>query len=83
MSETHDESRLQTICLVTIAAAAVTAGLFLLRDVLVPFVLAVFLATPLTAMLRILLEKSDLCRPVAALMAGHFKPATGGRAEQE
>ncbi len=48
MRQAQDEQRIQTICLMIVAAAAITAGLHLLADVLVPFVLAVFLAVALT-----------------------------------
>ena len=39
----HDEHRIQTVCLLVLTAIAVGIALYLLRPVLIPFVLAVFL----------------------------------------
>ena len=44
MDPAQHEQRLQTICLLIVSAVAVAAALYWLRPVLVPFVLAVFIA---------------------------------------
>ena len=44
MDPTQHEQRLQTICLLIVSTVAVAAALYWLRPVLVPFVLAVFIA---------------------------------------
>jgi len=74
MSETHDESRIQTICLMIIAAAAITAGLSHLRDVLVPFVLAVFLAVALTPVVNVQVRRLRMPHALAVVLtlAGAF-----------
>ncbi len=68
MSETHDEPRIQTICLMIIAAAAVAAGLFLLRDVLLPLVLAVFLAVGLTPLVNLQTRRLRMPHVLAVIL---------------
>jgi len=68
MSEKHDDIRIQTTCLMIIAAAAITAGLFLLRDVLVPFVLAVFLAIALTPVVNVQVRRLRMPHALAVIL---------------
>lgn len=67
MSISSGESRIQTVCLLVIAAAATGLALHWLRDVLVPFTLALMLAVPLKA-LMLFLERYLRVPPWIALI---------------
>ena len=68
MKQAHDEKRIQTICLMIVAAAAITAGLYLLADVLVPFVLAAFLAVALTPLVDVQVRRLRLPHALAVVL---------------
>ena len=68
MRQAQDEQRIQTICLMIVAAAAITAGLHLLADVLVPFVLAVFLAVALTPLVDLQVRRLRIPHALAVAL---------------
>ena len=68
MKQAYDEQRIQTICLMIVAAAAITAGLYYLCDVLVPFVLAVFLAVGLTPLVDVQVRRLGLPHALAVVL---------------
>ena len=51
MGTVERETRIQTACLLIISAVAIGASLFLLRDVMIPFVLAIFSALALSPLM--------------------------------
>ena len=53
---TNPQQRIQTVCLLILTAVAIGAALYMLRPVLIPFVLAVFLVYCLTPVIVNLLE---------------------------
>lgn len=55
-----DRNRIQTACLVVLAAGTIAAGLYLLRGVLIPFVLAVFLMYCLDPVIHLLVRRLRL-----------------------
>ncbi|TWT78253.1 AI-2 transport protein TqsA [Posidoniimonas polymericola] len=59
------DSRLQTYCLLTLTIMALGVGLWLLRPVLVPFVLALFFVIGLSPLLDLIQRRLDLSRPAA------------------
>ena len=65
MTKGEYESRIQTICLATLTIVAVAVALYLLRIVLVPFILAAFLSLVLLPIVRFLMRKLRIGRPIA------------------
>lgn len=66
------EQRIQTVCLLVLSAVAIGGTLMLLRSVLVPFVLALFLSTALVPLLDYLHRRFRLPRGVAIGVAALF-----------
>lgn len=64
-NERKTDRKVQTVCLITLTACAVGVGLYLLRPVLVPFTLAVFLAFVLSPILHFLAQRAHIPRPIA------------------
>ena len=62
------DRKIQTVCLIIIAAFAIGAGLYFLRPVLVPFTLAIFFAFILAPVLDLQVEKLKLPRYVALVI---------------
>lgn len=62
------ESRIQTVCLATLTMVAVAVALYLLRIVLVPFILAAFLSLVLLPLVNFLMRKLRVGRPIALLI---------------
>ncbi len=56
---------LRTACLLILAGLAILAGMYLLADVLVPFVLAIFLALLLNPLIDVQVRRMKWPRPVA------------------
>lgn len=65
MSKGEYDSRIQTVCLATLTIVAVAVALYLLRMVLVPFVLAAFLTLLLMPVVNFLMRKLRVGRPFA------------------
>ena len=61
----QDDRRIQTICLLVLTIIGVCLSMYWLRPVLVPFVLAVFIALILRPMVGWLQGRSRLGKPVA------------------
>jgi AI-2 transport protein TqsA len=59
------ESRIQTVCLATLTIFALAIALYLLRIVLVPFILAAFLSLVLLPIVGFLMLKLRVGRPIA------------------
>ena len=64
---TDPERRLQTVCLLILTAVAIGGSLYLLRPVLIPFVLAVFLVYCLAPVIDLQTNKWRVPRPVAVV----------------
>jgi AI-2 transport protein TqsA len=64
---TDQERHIQTVCLLILAIFAVAIALFLLRSVLVPFVLAMFLAYAISPLVDMQIVRFRFPRPVAIL----------------
>ncbi len=64
---TDPERRLQTVCLLILTAVAIGGSLYLLRPVLIPFVLAVFLVYCLAPVIDLQTNKWRVPRPVAVI----------------
>ncbi len=64
---TDPERRVQTVCLLILTAVAIGTSLYLLRPVLIPFVLAVFLVYCLTPAIDLQVNKWRVPRPVAVV----------------
>jgi AI-2 transport protein TqsA len=69
------EQRIRTVCLLVLATVAVGATLMLLRTVLVPFVLALFLSTALVPLLDFLHRRFRFPRGLAIASAAVFASA--------
>ncbi len=65
MTKGEYDSRIQTVCLATLTILAVAVALYLLRVVLVPFVLAAFLSLLLIPVVNFLMRKLRVGRPFA------------------
>ncbi len=61
------ERRIQTVCLLILTAVAIGTALYLLRPVLIPFVLAVFLVYCLTPAIDLQVNKWRVPRPLAVV----------------
>jgi AI-2 transport protein TqsA len=61
------ESRVQTVCLVILTAIGVAGAVFYLRPVLIPFVMAVFIALTLSAVVEFLVQRLRLPRALSLL----------------
>lgn len=61
------EARIQTVCLATLTIIAVAVALYLLRIVLVPFILAAFLSLLLVPVVEFMMRKLRINRPIALL----------------
>jgi len=68
MTKGEYESRIQTICLAMLTIVAVAVTLYLLRAVLVPFILAAFLAVILLPIVNFLMRKLRVGRPIALVL---------------
>jgi len=64
---TNRERRVQTVCLLILTAVAIGGSLYLLRPVLIPFVLAVFLVYCLTPAIDLQVNKWRVPKPVAVV----------------
>ncbi len=62
------ERRILTVCLLILTTIAIGASLYLLRPVLIPFVLAVFLVYCLTPVIDLQVNKWRVPRPVAVVI---------------
>ena len=67
MDAIERERRIQTVCLLVLAALAVTVGLWWFRSVLVPFVLAVFFAFGLTPLIDLQVRRWHLPHVLAVV----------------
>ncbi len=67
MDVAQRERRIQNICLLILSAVAVAAALYWLRPVMVPFVLAVFLAMGLNPLVDVQVQRLHLPRPLAVV----------------
>ena len=65
MNRVDYESRIQTVCLATLTIVVVAVALYLLRVVLVPFILAAFLSLVLLPIVSFLMRKLRVRRPIA------------------
>jgi len=65
----QQESRIRTICLFLLAAIAVAFALYFLRPVLIPFVLALFLAVALTPLIDLQVRRLRLPRALAVVIS--------------
>lgn len=72
MDEAELQRRIQTVCLLILAAVAMGAMLFWLRSVMVPFVLAVFLAYALSPLVDLQLRYLRFPRGLAVLLTLAF-----------
>ena len=68
MTRSDYESRIQTVCLATLTIVVVAVALYLLRIVLVPFILAAFLALVLLPIVNFLMRKLHIRRPIALVL---------------
>ena len=68
MSKSDYESHIQTLCLAILTIVAVAVTLYLLRIVLVPFILAAFLSLLLLPVVHFLMRKLRIRRPIALLL---------------
>ena len=66
------EQRIQTVCMLILAAAAAGACLFWLRPALLPFVLALFIALGLAPLVDLQVERLRLPRGLAVAATGLF-----------
>ncbi len=62
------ESRIQTVCLATLTIVVVAVAIYLLRIVLVPFILAAFLALVLLPIVKFLMQNLRIRRPIALVL---------------
>ncbi|MGC9453785.1 MAG: AI-2E family transporter [Phycisphaerae bacterium] len=69
MSEADSDKRVQTVCLVIVAAVAVGFALRWLKPVLIPFVLALLLAIAVSPIVELLMRKLRIGRTPAILIA--------------
>ena len=72
MADGDSERRVQTTCLMILAAAALAVALYWLRSVMVPFVLAAFAAVSLSPLLDLQVRHLRLPRMAALLTTGLF-----------
>lgn len=68
MSKSDYESHIQTLCLAILTIVAIAVALYLLRIVLVPFILAAFLSLLLLPVVHFLMRKLRIRRPIALLL---------------
>ncbi len=66
-SATNRDRRIQTVCLLTLTAIAIGVALYLLRPVLIPFVLAVFLVYCLVPVIDLQVNTWRMPRPLAVI----------------
>lgn len=59
------EKRIQTVCLMILTTAAISAGLYFLRQVMIPFVLAVFLTLTVSPVVRFFQTRCRIPRYLA------------------
>jgi len=64
---TNPERRIQTVCLLILTTVAIGAALYLLRPVLIPFVLAVFLVYCLTPVIDVQVKSLNVPRSLAVV----------------
>ena len=64
---TNPERRIQTVCLLILTAVAIGAALYMLRPVLIPFVLAVFLVYCLTPVIDVQVKSLHVPRSLAVI----------------
>ncbi len=72
MADGDSERRVQTTCLMILAAVALAVALYWLRSVMVPFVLAAFAAVSLSPLLDLQVRHLRLPRMAALLTTGLF-----------
>lgn len=64
---THRDRRIQTVCLLILTACAIGGALYLLRPVLIPFVLALFLVYCLAPAIDVQVKKMRIRRSLAVI----------------
>ncbi len=64
---TDRDRRLQTVCLLILTAVAIGGALYLLRPVLIPFVLAIFLVYCLSPVIDLQVSRIGIRRPLAVV----------------
>ncbi len=64
---TNPERRIQTVCLLILTTVAIGAALYMLRPVLIPFVLAIFLVYCLTPVIDVQVKSLNVPRPLAVI----------------
>lgn len=62
------ETRIQTICLMVLTAVAISAGLYFLKQVMIPFVLAAFLTLTISPVVRFFQTRCRMPRYLALLL---------------
>lgn len=67
MDTPKHEQRIQTVCLLILTAVAVAGAFYWMRDVLIPFVLALFLAFALSPLIDVQMRRLRLPRALAVL----------------
>lgn len=65
MTKSEYESRIQTACLAILTIVTIAVTLYMLRTVLVPFILAAFLTLVLVPIVDFLIRKLKIGRPIA------------------
>jgi AI-2 transport protein TqsA len=68
MDQAQREQRIQTVCLLILAAVAIAVVLLWLRSVMIPFVLAVFIAFGLSPLIDVQIRYVRAPRPLAVLV---------------
>ena len=68
MTKGEYESRIQTLCLAIITMVTLAVALYLLRIVVVPFILSAFLSLLLLPLVNFLMRKLRIGRPIALLL---------------
>jgi AI-2 transport protein TqsA len=68
MNKGDYDARIQTVCLATLTIIVVAVALYLLRVVLVPFILAAFLSLLLLPLVNFLMRKLRIGRPIALVL---------------
>jgi AI-2 transport protein TqsA len=67
-SQVQREQRIQTVCLLILSATAIACALWWLRPVMIPFVLAMFVAFGLMPLIDFMRQVLRIPRPVAVLI---------------
>ena len=65
---TEPDKRIQTICLLIISAVAIATGLYWMRPVMIPFIIAVFISLALTPLIVLLIRYLKVPRLMAIFL---------------